>query len=132
MDATIVFRGSARASSNPRFVDQCVSLLNPAHWRDVGPLTIHLFPGSPLYATIAWRNEVFAYAFPLGKDEIALGRSGEQERASCLLCTGACTNAVKALAKLLDQYLAERTENREQWMRKAGEERNKIHAVIAE
>lgn len=134
MDATIVFRGGARASMNPTFVDQCTGILNPAHWGEVGPVTAHLFPcypseGTP-FASFAWRNEVFAYAFPVSAANIALGRTSDKTDAVQYPCEGGCRPAIEALADLLAKYILEKVAIQDRWRTKALKERSKITAAF--
>ena len=128
MEVTVTFKGVARPSMDPQFVDMCLGPVNERRWGDVGPITLHIFPAHPgLYATLAWRGEVFAYAFPSKVTGcIHLGQSSKDEESH--VCYDD-SESVKALATLLDQYLQEQMKRRERWLKKATEDLTAIHAM---
>lgn len=131
MSRIVVFRGIARASDNPEFIDHCIGILNPAHWKGTEP-TVHIYP-SPFHATFAWRGEVFAYAFPSGKrDRILLGLTGQEEACSPYPCPGGTySGAVSALAQLLNVFLAQESESSEQRLRWVARDKEEIQKILA-
>lgn len=123
------FRGAARASMNPTFVDQCLDLTNPVHWKNVGPLSLHFFPdGHDLRATIAWLNEVFAHVFPGPEEDlIKLGYTSEEAVSNEYRCRVARIE----LARRLAEYLNGKMREREGWARKAEADCAELGAIIA-
>ena len=134
MEATVTFRGVACASVDPVFVDQCLDLLR-VNWTHAEPLTLHFYPSGEnfysLHASIAWRGEVFAYAFPTGTgNTIALGQQIKEEKAHDHFCPGA--DAKRALAVLLDVHLIGRVRDKEQFIAQAGKDRDMLRDIIAQ
>lgn len=132
MSATVTFRGTAGASDNPRFIDHCIGLLNPAHWKGTEP-TVHIYP-APFHATFAWRGEVFAYAFPSKKtDCILIGLTEREEACSPFPCpAGMYSRAVKVLAQLLNAFLDQESKSNEQRLRRLAKDKEEVQKILAE